>query len=426
MKTRIFNNIALAVSLLVAFSSCQKDDYEVFDKSVSTRTSEYIAEIKDVLTGAENGWLFYYFPEKAASSMMTLAFSDTTVSVSSERNPSLTETSFYRTAFVDGVSILFDTYNSILHADATPSHSAYQGHGGDFDFRVISACPDSVILRGVRNGTVCRMYPLKETSQSYLEKVRSNIDEIFVVQATGRVGGGDVVVNLDPDKRIFSIGRLGAMSSEFTEAHYIIDDKGIQLNQPLEYNGEVFYDIRFDSEKNKLIAGNIVFDPVVPEGFLPYAGYLGKYTMTTENGSFPVELKQKEKGSSYYLGGLNPNYSVEVQYKKASGSLEIVYQELGVYENVKYLMCPFDSNSGYYTWSAGVGLAGLVEDTSVDDFSISFGDNGIWSGYSVTSFLIRRVDPETDKPTNDKVDPAMYFASGSDRLLNPSMKKIVE
>ncbi|MDT3356415.1 MAG: DUF4302 domain-containing protein [Bacteroidota bacterium] len=425
MKSRILLSIAVATSALVSFSSCQKETEDIFKEPVSARVSASVAEIKKVLTEAENGWSFYYFPSNGVPSMMTLTFTDTKVSVSSEADPSKVVSSYYSVRASEDVSLLFDTYNSILHADATPSITQYQANKGDFDFKVVKCTPEEIELHGTRFGSICRMYPLEGSSRDFLQKVKDNSERFVIGSVSAKIGGGDVVATFDLLNRVFSIGRLGAKSNEITSLPFIINDKNVQLYQPLPYNGKVLYDFSFDIENARMQSGDVVFDWVKPEGYMTYDSYVGKYTMTANDKSFPVELKVKKESKSYDLVGLNPNYNVEVVYDAGNGALGIVFQSLGVYDGASYVLCPWDSITTYYTWTPGVGIRSTTEDNTIPNFTLSFVDNGVWDGYKADSFLIRKLD-STGKPTNDSPASAMFFATGSYALVTPTMTKIAE
>ena len=69
MKTKnFFSMILLLVVSAVAFTSCLKDDDEVFGDSSSARLQAAMKQAKAVLRGAENGWVMdYYIGEESSS-----------------------------------------------------------------------------------------------------------------------------------------------------------------------------------------------------------------------------------------------------------------------------------------------------------------------------------------------------------------------
>ena len=87
--------------------------------------------------------------------------------------------SLYKMSYDDGPVLSFDTGNEVLHYFATPSGSSknlygesglYQAHKGDFEFIVMSAKPEEVVLKGKRSGNKILMYPLDESPETFIEK----------------------------------------------------------------------------------------------------------------------------------------------------------------------------------------------------------------------------------------------------------------
>ena len=65
-KNNIILFLLMALPTLL-MTSCLKDQEDLFDDSASARTTKYLANIKQVLTSAENGWLFNYYPDRDQS-----------------------------------------------------------------------------------------------------------------------------------------------------------------------------------------------------------------------------------------------------------------------------------------------------------------------------------------------------------------------
>ena len=59
MKKILFSIIALTA--LLAFQSCQKDDDEIFEKPAAERIQEAVDNAKTLLESAPNGWEMQYF-----------------------------------------------------------------------------------------------------------------------------------------------------------------------------------------------------------------------------------------------------------------------------------------------------------------------------------------------------------------------------
>ena len=72
----------LMMSVLL-MSSCLKNQDDVFDKSASIRSIEYLENARKVLTSAENGWVMNYYPDNLQSFggfSYVLKFTDSQVS----------------------------------------------------------------------------------------------------------------------------------------------------------------------------------------------------------------------------------------------------------------------------------------------------------------------------------------------------------
>jgi hypothetical protein len=166
-KKNIFIYLLLALPLLL--TSCLKDQEDLFTDSASARTTKYLAEVQDVLTSAENGWLLNYYPDREQSyggAVYTLQFDDEQVTVSSEiaGDPNYTETSTYILNNEDGPVLMFDTYNQLMHYFATPSGSSgaggYEAYDGDFIFIILGISEDknTITLKGNRSGNIMYMH----------------------------------------------------------------------------------------------------------------------------------------------------------------------------------------------------------------------------------------------------------------------------
>ena len=61
-KKNIFIYFLLALPLML--TSCLKDQEDLIEDSASARTSKYLANVQQVLTSSENGWVLNYIPDR--------------------------------------------------------------------------------------------------------------------------------------------------------------------------------------------------------------------------------------------------------------------------------------------------------------------------------------------------------------------------
>lgn len=183
-KKNIFIYFLLALPLML--TSCLKDQEDLFEDSASARTSKYLANVQQVLTSSENGWVLNYIPDRNHSYggyVYTLKFDADNVTVFSELStddkPSVT--SSYILNNEDGPVLMFDTYNEYMHLFATPHGSSgaggYEAYDGDFIFIIMDISEDKnvITLKGNRSGNIMYMNRLtgEETAASYINKIKT-------------------------------------------------------------------------------------------------------------------------------------------------------------------------------------------------------------------------------------------------------------
>ena len=161
------------IGLLAAtFAACSRDEESLFDKPAAIRAQEAIDNAFDVLTSAENGWEMAYFPNLEASAKgynMVLKFSKNgNVSVTAKNsattmNKIMTDTASTWAVKSDyGPILTFDTYNDVFHAFSDPQNDG-AGLLGDYEFLILKATPELVLLKGKKHSAYTVMRPMKNT-----------------------------------------------------------------------------------------------------------------------------------------------------------------------------------------------------------------------------------------------------------------------
>lgn len=180
---------ALLVSF-VAFSACTSDVDNYFDESAPDRASNMVAEVKDVLYSAPNGWRMEYYGNATYGGYNVLCkFAGDSVAMAAEKAGGTHEAGFDEAGNLItavshfsldqsmGVVISFDSYNKLFHYFSDPKNDDYgeAGYGfeGDFEFRVLSYSPERVVLQGRKHNSRVVMYPMSndQTWEDYLRKV---------------------------------------------------------------------------------------------------------------------------------------------------------------------------------------------------------------------------------------------------------------
>ena len=185
MKAKYLLLIGLFAATMVA---CSRDEESLFDKSAAERAQEAIETAFDVLTSNEAGWEVAYFPNLEASSKgynMVWKFnangkvSATAKNSTTTMNKIMTDSASTWAVKSDyGPILTFDTYNDVIHAFSDPQNNG-AGLLGDYEFLILKATPEVVILKGKKHSAYSVMRPMKtanleayfaacEKMQSYL------------------------------------------------------------------------------------------------------------------------------------------------------------------------------------------------------------------------------------------------------------------
>lgn len=159
------------IGLLAAtFAACSRDEESLFEKPAAIRAQEAIDNAFNVFTSAENGWEMAYFPNLEASAKgynMVLKFkkngnvSVTAKNATTTGNKIVTDTASTWAVKSDyGPILTFDTYNDVFHAFSDPKGDG-AGLLGDYEFLILKATPELVLLKGKKHSAYTVMRPMK-------------------------------------------------------------------------------------------------------------------------------------------------------------------------------------------------------------------------------------------------------------------------
>ena len=334
-KIKNFSLLLFALPLLL--TSCLKDNDEVFDESASERLQAALAETRSVLRGAENGWVMDYYvgtDQVYGGYTFIVKFDSLTCTACSELTPQA-ETSFYKLTTDNGPVLTFDTYNTVLHELATPSAGNYEGFHADYEFQVVSATPELVLLRGRRTGSVMQMRPLKTTSGEYLQKVEQMQKDMLVASMTTDLDGNNVTADLDLDGRQVSF----YSTTDTTLVHdcaFTFTDEGIRLYSAVDAFGKTLFDFSYNVETKQSPSldkqnPGLVLQGRLPKDYVYYEQVPGDYVFSflVSNGasyqkvSVDVTIEEDTEGSGFILKGLGQGFDIKLGYDKSKGTLSL-------------------------------------------------------------------------------------------------------
>jgi len=313
MKKFIYSILAIATVAAIS-ASCSREEEDLFDKDSATRANEAIVAYNDILTAPTNGWLMEYFPEAAQSyggyNHLLKFNEDGSVTAASEIfNSDYTATSLYKVQQSAGIEVSFDTYNEVFHIFADPSAplAGDDGYGmeGDYDFQIISAEADKVVLKGRKSGSYAIMTPMS-TSVTWEEYLDSIYD------ASTAMSYSSVVLSAGNDENIRAMGSYRTYTWTYYDADesahevtgsYIITPTGLRFYDQVDVNGITFQEFTFDTTEEVFTS---VDDPKVT--LSPYIAPLseqfptGDWFITYDNLSDWAKAKFDVADEAVYSG----------------------------------------------------------------------------------------------------------------------------
>ncbi len=185
MKAKYLVIIGLLAATVAA---CSRDEESLFDKPAALRAQEAVENAFDVFSSNESGWEMAYFPNLEASAKgynMVIKFnkngnvSVTAKNAATTMNKIMTDSASTWAVKSDyGPILTFDTYNDVFHAFSDPQENG-AGLLGDYEFLILKATPELVLLKGKKHSAYSVMRPMKNANlEEYFaacEKMQSKL-----------------------------------------------------------------------------------------------------------------------------------------------------------------------------------------------------------------------------------------------------------
>lgn len=394
MKKTIYYISMLLVWSLVYGCTTQVD--EVFDQSASERLEGNAQECLELLTSASNGWVIEYYPEDEQSygGYVYLAKFDENgdVTVSGEIGETdETVTSHYSILQSNSVILSFDTYNELFHYFSDPDQNSGESMGGDFEFTYVSGTSDEIIFTGTKTGNTYKFTALSEEVvwSEYLEGVLEMEETINGSPYIGFTYDG-IEYDLDGTYRIISYVPDSLNPDTYEYVAFCCTPTGISLYKSIDIDGTSTQNLVWDSSTEEFTTsdGQIVLSGVVSDDYVSYDTYLGSWTFSYYNGRYSrtATISENVRGVSYTLTISGLSYPITLGYSKVTGNLSMTTQCVGTSGSYYVFLCPWDCDLGYLTWSSSAGMD-LVYNRDEENPTLTFEDNGGWSGYNVNGLL---------------------------------------
>ena len=239
LRGRAGGEAVLSFFLLLStllFQSCLKDQEDVFDKSSSLRMQEVLDKTKAALTGNENGWALDYYPSRDLSYggiAYAIQFKGTEATVYSQKSEK-SETSLYKLTNDDGPILSFDSYNSLMHAYATPSADEYEAKDGDFEFIIMDVQSDLITLKGKRSGNMMYMHRLSQPAKEYIAAVQNIEEKMYSGKYAFVIDGDSILTRRIGNVFLFTDPETG----ESTEMPFITTTTGFEMKDTVTVMGK--------------------------------------------------------------------------------------------------------------------------------------------------------------------------------------------
>jgi hypothetical protein len=386
-------NIFYILAAMLCFAACTPEQDDYFDESSAERIKSTIAADTKVLTSASNGWLMKYYPDEYlqyGGFNVLLKFSeDGSVTVANELyDADETATSLYQVKQDAGVVLTFDTYNELFHLFSDPEDQfglSQNGKGfeGDYDFLILEASADKVVLKGKKSGTKAVLTPFTGDWTEYMTTIQEADEVMYNKKYSFDVNGTAVTVNTV--NRTLSFSYTTSDGNEVSESMaYIVTPTGYEFYEPVNINGTEIsgFDYNtasddFSATDNKSITMVRVIPPlseqfVDGEWFFYYSGlssavqpyFVKAYQGSANEGEtiYYMYLSLSGNGFIFNSGG----YSGYLTYKYtivSDDEVKITFGGQGNSNGVWYYQ-----NAGYnYVISALGNSAGVTYKLSTDD-----------------------------------------------------------
>ncbi len=243
-------HIAKFLVLLLAvifYTGCTPEEKDLFGDSSANRLTTTLQAEKTLLCAPKNGWIMEYYPsstQQYGGYNMWASFSaDGSVKVMSEiYGTGAVKTSLYSLKQSAGAVLSFDTFNDVMHYFSDPANpdgigAAGKGMEGDFEFTVLKAKADSVVLKGKKTGAVILMKALadSQSGSDYIASVIAADKQMTCLTYSYEVNGKSIPVTVN--YRNLSFTYLEGGSQVTKSVPYIVTPTGYKLYSPLTIEG---------------------------------------------------------------------------------------------------------------------------------------------------------------------------------------------
>lgn len=365
-------SICMLLALVsIGLQSCLFSEEDIFDESSANRATADVAKCREILKEAPNGWkLEYYVGSNYSSGAITflMNFDGKQAQIACEGGtddyiPGEKVTSLYQVKTEQSTMLTFDAYNPLLHSFSAPL-GMNMNLEGDYEFIILEASPEKIILQGKKYKNIMEMTPLPEDEPwaTYLKNIVKIEKDAFL--NTYNLKRGEEILKVF--KRVpgtLSIFDVYNTNEEETgeSLAYIYTDKGFKLRTPYVVNNVSVQHFTWNTLTRKFTctdegATDVTLNEFYPEGYFQYKDFIGDYILgfnsyMTGSGYTEVTITPLVEGETYKLS-LPLTYfrtyiDVILKYDRGSGQIILDSQDLGLNSQFQYYFAIAAGTEGY-------------------------------------------------------------------------------
>jgi len=244
-------SLLLLLTAMMVLSSCKNEVDDIFEKSSAERVADVLKSYQEILVAAPNGWRMKYVADKRYGGYNVLCKfkADNTVDVANDKGVA-TNGTHYQMIQSQGALLSFDEYNKAIHMFSDPVAEvgvAGRGFEGDFEFRVLSAAADSVVLEGKKHGARIVMTPMPAETKwvDYLEGVDEMMEAMDVEHL--KLTLGEEVFDCTLANRVLSVTDKGGNISSYP---VLYTPTGLDLQDTVTIAGKLVTGFTFSTDDN--------------------------------------------------------------------------------------------------------------------------------------------------------------------------------
>jgi hypothetical protein len=277
----------LLSGLIFILTSCVRTEADLFDESSALRLNHAIADSKELLLSANNGWVMEYFPTNDSAGInFLIKFNQDEMAVVAAKNkytPNYTESKGAWNVIGDtGPVLTFDTYIDVLHLFSDPNKGPEEnlgtGYGGDYEFIIMNISDNLIQLKSKKRGITILMHRLDENQdwQDYFKLLDEMDATIFAHSDIPRLlmcyEGDSLYTLTNGASHIFTMQSADSIA-EPENMPFIITGYGIRFSRIFKVQEEELQVFLLNDTKDALISENNSSVKLIPE---PISNFIHK------------------------------------------------------------------------------------------------------------------------------------------------------